>query len=188
MTASSRPLFSVKGIVFSALFGALLSVMSYIQIRLGFSPVPITLQNMAVMIAGALLGAYYGFFSMFLVVFLVALGLPLLHGQGGLGLLLGTTGGFIWMYPISAMLIGWLVSKVKGNGWASYAAVFVIIEVCGSLLLYVSGVPWFAYKFNVSFGKALSLSCFPYLPGDAAKALAVTLIIMPIRRIFPRVR
>ncbi|MEF3305040.1 biotin transporter BioY [Paenibacillus sp. GYB003] len=186
MSTARRPLFSVQGIVFSALFGALMSVMSFAQIKLGFSPVPITLENLAVMLAGALLGAYYGFFSIFLVVFLLVLGLPLLHGQGGLGLVLGPTGGFIWMFPISAMLIGWLVGKIKGSGWASYVAVFLVIELFGSLLLYVSGVPWFAHKYGVSLGKALALSCFPYLPGDVVKALAATLIVMPIRRIFPR--
>lgn len=185
---SDRPLLTVRGLVFSALFGALMSVMSLATIRIGVSPVPITLENMAVMLAGAMLGAFYGFFSIFMVVFLLALGLPLLHLNGGLGLLLGPTGGFIWMFPVSALLIGWFVGKIKGNGWASYVAVFLVIEVFGSLLLYVSGVPWFAYKYNVTLGKALTMSCFPYLPGDLVKAIAATLIVMPIRRVFPRLR
>jgi len=185
---SERPLITVKGIVFSALFGALVSIMSLVHIRIGISPIPFTLENMAIMIAGSLLGAFYGFFSLFVVVLLLALGLPLLHGQGGLPLLFGMTGGFIWMFPISAMLIGWFVSKIRGAGWASYVAVFLIIELFGSLLLYVTGVPWLAYKQNVSFAKAMALGCYPYLIGDALKAVAATLIVMPIRRIFPRMK
>lgn len=185
---SDRSLLTVRGLVFSALFGALMSVMSLATIRIGVSPVPITLENMAVMLAGAMLGAFYGFFSIFMVVFLLALGLPLLHLNGGLGLLLGPTGGFIWMFPVSALLIGWFVGKIKGNGWASYVAVFLVIEVFGSLLLYVSGVPWFAHKYNVPLSNALVMSCFPYLPGDLVKAIAATLIVMPIRRVFPRLR
>lgn len=186
--ASSRPLFTVKGIVFSALFGALVSVMSLVHIRLGFSPVPFTLETMAVMIAGALLGAFYGFFSLFVVVLLLALGLPLLHGQGTIALLLGPTGGFIWMFPFSAMLIGWLVGKIRGNGWTSYVAVFLVLELFGSLLLYVTGVPWLAYKQNMSLAKAMTLGCYPFLLADGAKAVVATLIVMPVRRIFPRMR
>ncbi|MFC3771157.1 biotin transporter BioY [Paenibacillus sp. GCM10012303] len=183
---SGRTPLTVKGIVFSALFGALLVAMSYIQIRFSFSPVQITLENMAVMLAGALLGAYYGFFSMFTVVLLLALGLPLLHGQGGLGLLLGPTGGFIWMFPVSAMLIGWFVNRIKGTGWAAYAAMFLVIELFGSLLLYVTGVPWLMYKLNVPLGKAMLLGCYPYLPFDALKAAAVAFIVMQLRRVFPK--
>ncbi|GAA3409627.1 biotin transporter BioY [Paenibacillus hodogayensis] len=186
--ASSRPLFTVKGIVFSALFGALTVAMSFVHIRLGISPVPITLENLAIMMAGAVLGAFYGFFSIGVVVLFLALGLPLLHGQGGLGLLLGPTGGFIWMFPVSALLIGWGVSKIKGNGWASYVAVFLVIELFGSLLLYVTGVPWLAHKLNKSFAYAMSVGCYPFLIGDALKAVAATLIVMPVRRMFPKMR
>lgn len=184
----NRPLFTVKGIVFSALFGALISVMSLGTFTFGISPVPITLENMAVMLTGALLGGFYGFFSVFMVVFLVALGVPLLHMSGGLGLLFGVTGGFVWMFPFSALLIGWLLGKIKGSGWGSYVAAFLVIEVFGSLLLYVTGVPWFAYRYGVSIQDAMILSCYPYLIGDAIKALAVTLIVMPIRRFFPKLR
>lgn len=185
---SHRPLFTVKGLVFSALFGALVSVMSFFTFSTGFSPVPITLENMAVMLTGAILGAFYGFFSIAVVVVLLALGLPLLHGRGGLDLLLGPTGGFIWMFPISALLIGWAVSKIKGNGWTSYAAAFLAVECFGSLLLYVTGVPWLAHKLSVSLSKAMAIGCYPYLAVDAIKAAAVTLIVMPIRRLFPRLR
>jgi biotin transport system substrate-specific component len=185
---SAKPLFSVKGIVFSALFGALVSIMSLVTIRVGVSPVPITLENMAVMITGALLGAFYGFFSLFLIVFLLLLGLPLLHLQGGFGLLTGTTGGFIWMFPISALLIGWFVGKVKGTGWQAYVATFLALEIFGSLLLYISGVPWLAHVLHVPFAKAMALGCYPYLIGDMVKALAATLIIVPIRHMFPRLR
>jgi biotin transport system substrate-specific component len=177
--------FTIRGVVFSALFAALMVVMSYLQVNLGFTPVPITLQNMAVMLAGALLGASYGFFSVFLVIILTALGLPLLNGHGGLSHILGPTGGFLWMFPVSAMLIGWLVSRVKGSDWTAYVKIFLIIEIFGSLLTYVSGVPWLAHKVHVSLNKALVLGFYPYVWGDVAKAIAVTLIVVPIRNVYP---
>lgn len=182
---STQPLFTVRGIVFSALFSALMVAMSYVQIRIGISPVPITLENMAVMLAGAILGARYGFFSIFTVVFLLLLGLPLLHSNGGLGLLLGPTGGFIWMFPVSALLVGWFANRISGRGgWVSYVLLFLVIELFGVLLVYVSGVPWLAHKLHVSFEKALVLGFYPYIWGDTIKALLVTFIAMQVRRSF----
>ncbi|CAM3477221.1 biotin transporter BioY [Marinicrinis lubricantis] len=176
---------TVRGIVFSALFGALMVVMSFLQIQLGFSPVPITMETMAIMLTGAFLGASYGFFSMFTVVVLVALGLPLLNGQGGLAKILGPTGGFIWMFPLSALLIGYFVNRVKGDGIKAYIQIFIIIGLFGSLLLYVTGVPWLAYKMKVSFAKAMALGCYPYLLGDFAKVVIATIIVVPIRKMYP---
>lgn len=176
---------SIRGMAFSALFGALLVASSYLNIHLGFTPVPISLQNLVVMLAGAILGPLYGFISIALVVVLTALGIPLLHGSGGLPLLLGPTGGFIWAYPFAALLIGWFVQRVKGRGPVSLVLIFVIMEIFGSFLLYVSGVPWLAHKAGVSLQKAMALGCYPYLPGDAVKAVLATVILVPVRQVFP---
>ncbi|PWI57446.1 biotin transporter BioY [Sulfoacidibacillus thermotolerans] len=176
---------TVRGVVFSAIFAAISVVLSFLQVNLGFSPVPITLGNMGIMLTGAFLGARYGFFSSFLLVFLGALGLPLFDGQGGLSVMLGPSGGYVWMYPFDALFVGYFVSRIKGNNWASFLKIFLSIEVFGSLLCYVTGVPWLAHVLHVSFSKALLLGFYPYLPGDAVKALVTTLIILPIRQVYP---
>ncbi|HEX7055595.1 MAG TPA: biotin transporter BioY [Bacilli bacterium] len=176
---------AIRGIVFSALFGALLVVLSFLKIDLGFTPVPIAMETMGVMLAGAFLGARYGFISILTVAVLTALGVPLLGGQGGIGLILGPTGGFIWMFPISACFIGLCAEKIKGGGPMAAGKMFLAIFLFGSLLLYVSGVPWLAYKLHVGIGKALVLGCYPFLPGDLLKAVVTTAIVMPIRRVYP---
>lgn len=188
VTTRVKPRFSTRGLVFSALFSALLVVSSFLNIHLGFSPVPISFVNLVVMLAGALLGPLYGFISVGLVVLLTTLGVPLLHGNGGLGLILGPTGGFIWAYPFAALLIGLFASRIKGRGALSYVLMFVAMELFGSLLLYVTGVPWLAHVANYSMAKALAAGCYPYLPGDAIKALVATLIVMPIRQVYPASR
>ncbi len=177
--------FTVRGVVFSAIFTAITVVLSFLQINLGFTPVPITLGNMGIMLAGAFLGAQYGFFSAFLLVFLGGLGLPLFDGQGGLGVILGPSGGYIWMYPFDALFVGYFVSRVRGDGWLAFIKIFLSIEVFGSLLCYVTGVPWLAHVAHVSFNKALLLGFYPYLPGDVLKAIVTALIILPIRRVYP---
>ncbi|MFB6367552.1 biotin transporter BioY [Paenibacillus elgii] len=176
---------TLRGIVFSALFAALVVLFGFISIPLGFTPVPITLQTLAVMLAGGLLGARYGFLSMALIVVLTAIGFPLLHGTGGLGVLLGPTGGYVWMWPICALLIGWLLPRIRIRGVWGYAAAFLVIELFGSLLQYVSGVPWLAYVTGMSLSKAMVAGCYPYLLGDAIKAAAATLIIASVRQVFP---
>ncbi|CAG7624910.1 biotin transporter BioY [Paenibacillus allorhizosphaerae] len=176
---------TVKGIVFSALFAALLIVSSYLNIHLGFSPIPISLQNFVIMITGVLLGPLYGFIAIALVIVLTALGLPLLHGSGGLPLVLGPTGGFIWMYPFAALLIGLVSKRIKGSGPVAVVLLFLTLELFGSLLLYVTGVPWFAHTSGMPLQKAFALSCTPFLPGDAVKAAVAALVTIPIRRVFP---
>ncbi|MBU7319761.1 biotin transporter BioY [Paenibacillus oleatilyticus] len=176
---------TLRGTVFSALFAALVVLFGFISIPLGFTPVPITLQTLAVMLAGGLLGSRYGFFSMALIVVLTAIGFPLLHGTGGLGVLLGPTGGYVFMWPISALLIGWLLPRIRIRGVWGYAASFLVLVLFGSLLLYVSGVPWLAYVTGMSLSKAMVAGCYPYLIGDAIKAAAATLIIASVRQVFP---
>ncbi len=176
---------TLRGVVFSALFAALVVLFGFISIPLGFTPVPITLQTLAVMLAGGMLGARYGFLSMALIVVLTAIGFPLLHGTGGLGVLLGATGGYVFMWPISALLIGWLLPRIRMRGVWGYAAAFLVLELFGSLLLYVSGVPWLAYVTGMSLSKAMVAGCYPYLIGDAIKAAAATLIIASVRQVFP---
>ncbi|NEW09283.1 biotin transporter BioY [Paenibacillus sp. SYP-B3998] len=177
---------TLRGIVFSALFAAILVLFSFVSIPLGFTPVPITLQTLAVMLAGGLLGPRYGFLSMALVVVLTAIGFPLLHGAGGLSIVLGPTGGFIMMFPFAALLIGLVLPRIPMNGVLGYVSAFIVLEVLGSLLLYVSGVPWLMYKIpTLTFSKAMISSCYPFLPGDAIKAAVAALIIAPVRQVFP---
>ncbi|WP_028549743.1 biotin transporter BioY [Paenibacillus sp. UNC451MF] len=183
-----KNLITTRGIAFSALFGALLVVSSYLNIHLGFTPIPISLENLVVMLTGAILGPLYGFISVALVVVLTAIGIPLLHGSGGFALLLGPTGGFIWAYPFAALLIGWLVKRIKGRGPLTFVFTFLILELFGSLFLYLLGVPWLAHKAGVSLQKAMVMGCYPYLPGDAVKAVLAAIILVPIRQVFPVTR
>ncbi len=180
---------TVRGITFSAMFAALLVALSFVNIHVGFSPVPITMSNFAIMLAGALLGARYGFFSIALVVGLTAAGLPLLHGRGGLDLILGPTGGFIWAYPLAALFIGWMIPRIKGKGVPAFIFTFGVLMLFGSLLLYVTGVPWMMHVVpNMTFAKAMAVGCYPFLIGDALKAVIATLIIVPVRHMYPASR
>lgn len=176
---------TVRGVAFSALFAALLVVLSFYRISLGFSPVPITLQTLVVMLAGGLLGARYGLLSMLLVVVLTAVGFPLLNGKGGIPYLQGATGGYIVIWPVCAFLIGWFVQRVKRSDTVGFAAIVAIMAVFGSLLVYATGVPWLAHVAKYSFAKAMTEGCYPFLIGDALKVVAASLITIAVRQVFP---
>ncbi|MBP1990002.1 biotin transporter BioY [Paenibacillus eucommiae] len=183
----------IRGIVFTALFGALFIAAGMIKIPIGFTPVPISLQSFAIMLAGGLLGAVYGFWSIFLVVILTATGLPLMNGSGGLSQILGPTGGFIWMFPVSAFLIGWVSDRLFANNRKlnrkQQIGLLLSIFALGSLLLYVSGIPWYAHvSTKVDLSGALAGAMYPFLPGDAIKAIAATLVITSIRPLLPSLR
>src|SRR3989338_9363878 len=130
----------LKFLVFSALFAALTAAVSPIKIPLGFTPVPITMQTLMVLLSGAMLGPYYGALSMVLYIVVGALGLPVFAGgSSGIGVLLGPTGGYLFSYFIAAFVIGKLVEKrTKANKevrFAHYAAAML----AGTLIIYLLG-------------------------------------------------
>ncbi|TBL72469.1 biotin transporter BioY [Paenibacillus thalictri] len=176
--------YRLRGIVYSALFAALFIVLSFVKITLGFSPVPVTLEGFALMLAGGMLGARYGFYSIAAVVVLTLIGLPLLHGQGGIPLVFGATGGFIWMFPVMSFVIGFAAERIKGGKAFTFIAMFLVMEIA-SLLLYVTGVPWLAHVLHISMEKALASGCYPYLIPDAIKALAAAAIVTSLRKYAP---
>ena len=167
----------IRSIVHIALFAALFIVMSMIKVPLPFTPVPVTLQNLAIMLAGAFLGAGGGFLSIGLVVALTALGLPLLHGQGGLAYVLGPTGGFLLAFPFCAAAAGWLTGKLfatrlhRKNRPLFMLALFFIFLVSGSLLSYLAGVPWLARVADLTFAGAIAAGFAPFIGGDIVKSV-----------------
>ncbi|KIL35717.1 hypothetical protein SD71_12425 [Cohnella kolymensis] len=179
--------------VFTALFAALFIAASFIKIPLPFSPVPITLQSFAVMIAGGLLGAVYGFWSIFIVIILTACGFQLMNGPGGFAQILGPTGGFIWMFPFAALLIGWFSDKLfsgkKKLTIAQTVWLLLAVYAFGSLLLYVTGVPWLAhYSPKYDLHGAYMAGMYPFFIGDAIKAAAAALVIKALRPTLPSIR
>jgi len=191
-SSASSPISWIRGVVFTALFAALFIAFSAVQFPVWFTPVPYTLQTLAVMLAGGLLGAFYGFWSIALVIALTATGLPLLHGNGGMSLLTGATAGFIWMFPFAALLIGWasdrLFRNTKSLNRKQLVLLMLSIIAFGILLEYVSGVAWLMQKTGMSLPKALAGACYPFLPGDFAKAIVATMLIRVLRPVLPRLR
>ena len=103
--------------VLVALFAALIVVLSLVPpIPLPAIPVPVTLQTLGAMLAGAMLGPVRGALACLLYLALAAIGLPVLPGgRGGMGAFLGPTGGFLIGMPIGAFVTGWLARRLAGR-------------------------------------------------------------------------
>lgn len=160
---------------YTALFAVIIAVCSWICI---YPPtgVPFTLQTFGVFCAVGLLGGKLGSISVLIFIALGAVGVPVFSGfQGGLGTLLGMTGGYILGFLASA-LIYWLITSVFGKK----LYVMAIAMVIGLIACYAFGTVWFMYVYGqtkasaISLYSALAMCVFPYIIPDLLKiALAV---------------
>ncbi|MBI2124403.1 biotin transporter BioY [Candidatus Pacearchaeota archaeon] len=126
----------IKGMVFAALFAALTGAVAWFKIPLPFTPVPITLQTLMVLLSGAMLGAYYGALSMIIYLILGAIGLPVFAGGGsGVGALTGPSGGYLFSYPVAAFAIGYMLQKKTLNAFIRYLSFIVIVVLTAIISL-----------------------------------------------------
>ncbi len=183
-----------------ALMSAVLCVISPFTIPVPASPVPLSLALFAVYLAAALLGAKKGALSVLVYLFLGMVGLPVFSGfSGGIGKLLGPTGGYAIGYLPCALLIGFLIerkSKEKAKaGWRKGAqrwqqiVLNAFAMVLGTLICYVCGTVWFllVMKGTYTLAQALVICVVPYLIFDMIKIFAAAAIVVPVRNIVRRI-
>ena len=185
---------NIRSLVFTALFAALFIVLSIQQLRITATPVPITFQTLAVILAGVFLRPGQAFASIWIVIALAAFGLPVFGGKGGISHLIGATGGFIFAFPFCALLVSIAMNRLLGseriwrNKWLSALLLFIVFELFSSLLAYVTGVPWMMHVLNWSLDKALVYGFYPFLPGDAIKSAIGVLVTVSLHSYIKQLR
>src|SRR3989338_884787 len=126
----------MQGMILAALFAALTAVAAQVKIPLSFTPVPITLQTLMVLLSGAMLGARYGALSQFIYLVLGAAGLPVFAGgSGGIASLFGPTGGYLFSYPIAAFIVGYMTESKGIRKSLKYAPAAILLALV--LLAYI---------------------------------------------------
>ncbi len=157
----------IRKMVFTSLFAALIIVGGYISFPIPLSPVPIALADFFVMLAGLLLGASSGGASVGLFLFLGALGLPVFAGgKSGLAVLFGPTGGFLFGYLVSAIVIGAISQRGKTSFFKSLVALII-----GNIIIFGVGVPWLKLLLRLPWEKALTFGLLPFIPGIIIKII-----------------
>lgn len=136
------------------------------------SPVPLTLQTMTVLVAGAALGPFRGFASMLVYLLAGMAGVPwYAHHSHGVG---GPAFGYLLGFVIAATVVGALAKR----GADRHVISTVLLMLAGSAVIYLIGSTWLAAELDLSAGKAFELGVRPFLVTDAVK-LAIAALAFP---------
>lgn len=150
-------------------FAALTALAAQVTFPLPWTPVPITGQTFAVLMAGAVLGTTRGLTSQLVYIGVGALGLPVYAGsEGGWHAATGATGGYLLGFVLAAAVVGRLSERHQDR----HLLTSIPAMLAGSAIVYALGVPWLAWSLGVPGTKAIELGMAPFLIGDALKLLA----------------
>ncbi len=162
----------------TAVMAALICIAGPLTIAAG--PVPLSLATFAVMLAGAVLGKKWGTAAAGLYLLIGIIGIPVFSGfSGGFQKLAGVTGGYLAGYLPCAFFAGLGAERAEREGrkW-----ILPAMMVLGTAVLYTVGTAWFMIQTGNGLGAALGLCVLPFLPGDAAKIAAVTVIAPAVKK------
>lgn len=179
-TTRKKPALSVRDMAYIALMAALLAVCSWISIP---AAVPFTMQTFAVFCAVGLLGGRRGSIAVLVYILLGAVGLPVFSGfRGGIGALLGATGGYIAGFLFEA-LIYWAVTALFGKKtWVMALGMVLGLAVC-----YAFGTAWFTVVYArssgpIGFAAAAAKCVVPFILPDLAKIALALLVSRTVPR------
>ena len=172
ISAALAPLDWTRSVSLAVVFSLLTALAAQIVIPIG--PVPITGQTFAVLLTGALLGSRLGAMAMIVYLAEGAVGLPFFYGgHGGVGHLLGQTGGYLVAFPAAAFITG----AFAENGWDKRFITAVAAMAVGSIVILLTGWVWFATITSTPLPVAFKLSVAPHLVGDVVKILLAAAVL-----------
>lgn len=170
---------STQELTVMALLTALLCISSYIIIPLPFTAVSLTAQTLVVNMIGFLMSPKKAGTIVGIWIVLGGIGLPVFSGgMGGLGKLLGPTGGYIMGSLVAAMLISLL--KGKHENMIRYAIVAIAV---GMPVIYFLGMSWMMITAGMDLRAAFVSSVLPFIPLDVAKCIAAAIVVKPLGRV-----
>ena len=166
-------------LVYIGLSAALITVCSWISIPLS---VPITLQTLGICLVAGLFGAKKGSAAVLIYILLGAIGVPVFSGfKGGIGVLAGSTGGYILGFIFTALIVG-IVSDKTNKLW------LIILSMLGGVLIcYIFGTLFFAYVYSkentpASLGTVLGWCVFPFIIPDIIKIVLAAILTKKLKR------
>jgi biotin transport system substrate-specific component len=148
-------------------FSLLIGFCAHVYIPLPFTPVPITLQTFAVLLAAALLGSRLGTATMILYI---------VEGVAGLPVFAPGKGPFADGYLAGFVAAAWVVGLLAERRWDRNSLGMAAMMAIGSAIIYLFGAVWLAF-FVGGIGHAVKLGILPFLPGDAAKAVLAAVLL-----------
>ena len=171
----ATPALAWRHVAAVVLGAALVAAAAQVAIPLPGTPVPLTLQPLAVLLVGGLLGPWLGASSLLVYLALGAAGLPVFTPVGlpGIARLLGPTGGYLLAYPVAAFAVG----RLAGDG--TRATRLALAALVGMVLIHLGGLAQLLLLTG-SIAGALRLGTLPFVVGDLIKVALAILILKPI--------
>ncbi len=161
----------------------LLCISAYLSFPLPFTPTMVTAQTIMINVISLVLLPTQAFLTVLLYLFIGLLGFPVFSGgMGGVGKLLGPTGGFIFAFLMAAPVMSWLRLKI-GNDFKQ--ALFITTFV-GMPIIYLVGTLWMTWLMQLSVVQAFKVAVLPFLVGDCLKCLIASLLVLKLEQISPR--
>lgn len=169
---------------------ALTAAAAQVSLHIPFTPVPLTLQPMVVLVGSAALGARLGASSQILYLLLGIAGLPVFAASPilpqGVGRLLGPTGGYLLAYPAAAFVTGWLAER----GFDRRYLTSVAAMLAGLATIFAAGVVWLAFFAvappAVGLQAAMSTGFYPFVLADLLKVGASSLVLPSVWKVVDR--
>ncbi len=163
-----------KFITRTALFAAVIALLSPFAIPLG--PVPITLSLFAVLLSAVVLDWKQAAAAVAVYILLGVIGLPVFSGgKGGAAVLAGATGGYIWSYILCAVIASLVAGKTRAQG-AKQMLITAIGCACGVIVCYICGTLQFSAVAGRTFVEALSVCVIPFIIPDLIKCACAAIL------------
>jgi biotin transport system substrate-specific component len=176
----------VRELTRSALFASLTAVGAWMALPIPLSPVPLTLQVLFMLMSGMLLGGRQGAASQALYVVMGGLGLPVFsRGGGGVGVLLGPTGGYLIGFIPAAWLTGTLAERLRRvtpEGHWLRGIGYVVAGLAGVTCLHSVGVARLTSVLHIEWPKAFAVGSLPFLVTDSLKAIVAALLVVGLEK------
>jgi biotin transport system substrate-specific component len=152
-----------------------------LEIRLPWTPVPITGQSFAVLLSGLVLGSRRAFLAQMLYLTEGALGLPFFSGgAAGLAHLVGPTGGYLMAFPFAAAFTGLLAER----GWDRKPVTMFLAMLTGSTIVF--GLGLLQLSRFVPADTLLATGLLPFVPGDLIKSALAAGVFPLVWKLVPR--
>jgi len=157
-----------------AMMAAVLGVLSLIALPLPISPVPVTLQTLGVLLAGGILGPWWGAVSVLLYIGLGVVGAPVFAGgEAGMGVLVGPRAGYLIGFVAAACVMGLCARR--------QTIPLALGTAAASLSVYAFGAPWLGWVTGMGVKNAVIVGVLPYVPGDVLKCAAAVALLSAVR-------
>lgn len=182
-TTSNRQ-FKTKDLALAGMFAAVLAVISQISIPMP-TGVPITIQIFGVALVGVILGWRLGVLATLVYIALGAVGLPIFANfRGGINMILGLTGGYIWAWPIMVFFCG---LKPKTSVKPLNTTLLFLLPVLGTIINeIIGGLQWAALSGDMSIYGVFTYSIIAFVPKDILLTVIAVIIGTPIRKVVQR--